>query len=332
MTTVPVVAERSRPPAGWRVIAVKELGDHLLSFRFIILLLLLGIVGVITVNGVAALIRDAAEAANQASTSLFLLLFTATSSATEGVNVPSFLSFVALLGPLLGIAFGFDAVSTERAEGTLPRLVSQPIYRDDVINGKFLAGLSVISLILGAVVLVLAAFGMIQVGIVPSVEDILRLATWFLVAVVYVGLWLAFATLCSVVFRRAATAALVTISLWLVLGIFWGLILPIIGGFLAPIPAGGSLAQQIAAASFQTELSRLSPGTLFQDISRALLDPTIQTLSFWFPTPSDRALATILPYTQSLLVAWPYGALLIAMTVISFAAAYIVFMRQEVRA
>ena len=43
---------------------------------------------------------------------------------------------------LFQIAFGFDDISGERSEGTLPRLVSQPIYRDDVINGKFAAGLA----------------------------------------------------------------------------------------------------------------------------------------------------------------------------------------------
>jgi ABC-2 type transport system permease protein len=33
--------------------------------------------------------------------------------------------------PLLGIAFGFDAINNERAERTLPRLLPQPIWRDD---------------------------------------------------------------------------------------------------------------------------------------------------------------------------------------------------------
>ena len=74
------------------------------------------------------------------------------SRASAARRFPSFAGLVALLGPVLGIAFGFDAISSERSEGTLPRLVSQPIHRDDVINGKFVAGLAVITMILAAVI------------------------------------------------------------------------------------------------------------------------------------------------------------------------------------
>ena len=49
-------------------------------------------------------------------------------------------------------------------QGTLPRLLSQPIHRDDVINGKFAAGLAVIGLVLVTVVGVIAAFGIIRLG------------------------------------------------------------------------------------------------------------------------------------------------------------------------
>ena len=57
-------------------------------------------------------------------------------------------SFIGLVAPLLGLAFAFDSVNGERSQGTLPRLLSQPIHRDDVINGKFAAGLAVIGLVL----------------------------------------------------------------------------------------------------------------------------------------------------------------------------------------
>ena len=44
------------------------------------------------------------------------------------------MSFIALLGPIVGLALGFDAVNSERSNGTLNRLVSQPIYRDAIIG------------------------------------------------------------------------------------------------------------------------------------------------------------------------------------------------------
>ena len=115
----------------------------------------------------------------------------------------------AIVAPLLGLAFAFDAVNSERSEGTLPRLLSQPIYRDDVINGKFLAGLGVIGIVLISVVLLIAGFGMFRLGIVPHGPEVLRLIAWVAVTFLYVALWLSFGLLLSVAIHRAATAALV---------------------------------------------------------------------------------------------------------------------------
>ena len=71
---------------------------------------------------------------------MFLRLFT-----TSGDGIPSFVSFISLLGPLVGLTLGFDAINGERSRGTLNLLIAQPIHRDAVINGKFLAGLTVIA-------------------------------------------------------------------------------------------------------------------------------------------------------------------------------------------
>ena len=38
---------------------------------------------------------------------------------------------------LVGLIIGFDTINRKRNEGTLSKFLSQPIYRDTVINGKF---------------------------------------------------------------------------------------------------------------------------------------------------------------------------------------------------
>jgi len=52
----------------------------------------------------------------------------------------SFIQVMVFFGPILGLALGFDAVNKERVNGTLSIVLGQPIYRDSVINGKFIAG------------------------------------------------------------------------------------------------------------------------------------------------------------------------------------------------
>jgi ABC-2 type transport system permease protein len=335
MVTLP---ETRSIPAGWRVIGVREFTEHLLSIRFIALLLVLGLAGLLAIYAVGGSIRDVASQIPTTVTGqklpVFPVLFT-TSPAIPGItgqSFPSFAGLVALLGPVLGIAFGFDAISSERSEGTLPRLVSQPIHRDDVINGKFVAGLAVITMILGAVILMLCGVGIVRLGIVPDGDVAVRLVAWFLAAALYVAFWLALATLGSVVFRRAATAALVVIAIWLVLTFFGDQIVSVVGNTLRPLPANPTADQQLANAQMVADLGRLNPITLFTEMTQALLNPLVQSLDPYFQDPTGRALPTILPFGQSLLLIWPHVVLLLAGTVICFAAAYVSFMRQEIRA
>src|SRR5204862_8275790 len=133
-------------------------------------------IGIGTTYVASDTIRSAAEAATQVH-SIFLQPFLIGQS-----PFPPFVALVGFIVPVLGIAFGFDSISGERAEGALPRLVAPPIYRDAVINGKFAAGLAVIGLILIAVTLLVAGVTIIRLGITPTAEDVVRLVVWLVVS------------------------------------------------------------------------------------------------------------------------------------------------------
>jgi ABC-2 type transport system permease protein len=331
---IPSRRERSVPHAGWMVVAGKEFADHLWSARFLALLIVLGLAALIPMYFAADTIRGAASQVTGQS-SIFLFLFTlAPKVGDTQVQLPGAWEFIAIVGPLLGIVFAFDAVNSERADGTLPRLLSQPIFRDDVINGKFAAGLAVIGLVLTFIVLLIAGFGIVRLGIVPSAEEILRLTFWLIVTFLYVALWLAFGLLLSVLIRRAATSALVAFGTWLLLTFFGGLITQLIGGFIAPI--SGSLEQQAANLSLQQTISRLLPDTLYREASLAILNPQVAAVSNpatigGFQQASER-IPSLQSFEQSLLLVWPHMVTMLAITVACFAIAYVRFMRQEVRA
>ena len=200
-----------RRSAGWTVVGAKELGDHVRSVRFVILLIVLGVAAVVPLYFAADAIR-AAAAQVSGGNAIFLALFVLPPTS---VSVPPVYGFVGIVAPLMGVAFSFDAINGERADGTLPRLVAQPIHRDDVVNGKFAAGLAAIMLVLVSVVLVISGFGIARLGIVPAASEVVRVLAWLLFTVVWVSLWLAFGLLLSVVIRRAATAALAGFGVWL---------------------------------------------------------------------------------------------------------------------
>ena len=311
---------------GWRIVAAKELGDHLRSVRFAILLVLMALAGLAAVHSASGPIRDAAEAAS-GTPSIFLYLFTISPE-----RVPAFDQLIGIIGPLLGIAFGFDAINAERAQRTLPRLVAQPIHRDEILGGKFVAGVAAISLAIVGVVTVVAAYGSLMLGIVPSGSDIVRLGAFTTVAIVYVAFWLALSMLLSVVTRRAATTALAAIALWLVTTLFAGLIAGVVADIVHHVPADATNEQVIANARLELKLRRLSPDQLYEEATDLLLNPSRHTTGLVTTAPDELALPSSLPIDQSLRLAWWQVVGLTAGAVVAFAAAYVAFMRQEVRA
>lgn len=314
--------------AGWQAVARKELADHLLSLRFTILLIIMALAGILAVYSAAGGIREVAERSSDFP-ALFLKLFTVQ---IEDSDIPPFVALLSLLGPLLGIMFAFDAINGERTQGTLPRLLAQPIYRDDVINGKFVAGLSVIALILTTLVLIVGGVGMFRIGVVPAGGELVRVLAWLVITIFYVGFWLALSTLFSVWLPRAATSALAAITAWLVFTLFYGLLAGIIVDYVAPLPDQPTVEEQLSHAKLRQNLLRVTPGGLYQDATLVLLQPEIRTLGIVFAQQLDRAMPTELSLDQSLLLVWPQVTALIAATVLCFAAAYVLFMRQEIRA
>lgn len=307
------------PPAGWRIIASKEFSDHLGSIRFLILLGIIGLAGVAAVAAAAGFLRDKASGATELP-SPFLLLFTQSPE-----RIPSFVALIGFLGPLLGIAMGFDAISQERSDQTLPRLVSQPIHRDDVVNGKFVAGLSAIGLVLATLIALTSGFGMLRMGITPSAGDVARLLLYVVVTLAYIGIWLAFAVMCSVIFRRAATSALVAISAWLVLTLFAALLAGLVADAIGP-------EDQIESAKFEYAIAQVSPSTWYDAATAALLNPEVRSVGLLLPQQLDRAVPGPLSLDQSLLVVWPQVTALVAGCVVAFTIAYVSFLRQEIRA
>lgn len=319
---------RDRTPAGgWRVVARKELADHVRSVRFAILVVLVVLAGLAAIHSATGPIRDAAEAASQ-TPSVFLYVFTLSPE-----RVPAFHEFIGILGPLLGIAFGFDAVNAERAQRTLPRLVSQPLHRDEIVNGKFVAGIGAIAIALAAVITAVVGYGVFRLGVLPSGGDLVRIVAFLLVSIVYVALWLAVSLLFSVVTRRAATAALAVIALWLGLTLFFGLVSGGIADAVRSVPDSNPTTEQVLAnARLEQQISRLSPDQLYREATGALLNPSRQSTGIIVTDQSSQALPSTLSLGQSVLVAWWQIVVLCALTIAVFGAAYAAFMRQEVRA
>lgn len=301
----------------------KELADHLNSGRFLIVL------GLIVLTSYASLygaVSNLSDAVSQDSDYIFLKLFT-----LSGTTIPSFTTFIALLGPFVGLTLGFDAINSERSEGTLNRLISQPIYRDAVINGKFLAGATIILVMVLSMGLFIGAVGILKTGIPPSAEEVGRAAVFLIFTAVYICFWLALAILFSVLCRHAATSAMLGIGLWIFFALFMSLVASIVAGAIYPVGDSSTVGQVIDNYECQTMINRLSPYYLYSEAVSTIMDPTVRTTNLVLPQQLSGAITGYLSLGQSVLLVWPHMTGLLALTAVMFACSYIGFMRREVR-
>ena len=314
---------------GIRSIVRKELADHFSSYRFIILFALIAMVSLITVYMVGLNIRNELEGIAKPKF-IFLMLFT--SSGT----LFSLVQFVAFFGPLIGLILGFDTINRERNEGTLSKLLSQPIYRDVVINGKFLAGVITITVMLVSIVLLVTGLGLSIVGVIPGMEEFLRICVYLIISIIYVSFWLGVSILFSIVFRSIATSALAALAVWIFFSFFISLGAGVVAhAFLSDV--GESTPESVVKrAKIVRGVSLASPMQLYTNATATIIDPTRKTTrSIVAMGPMEQMsmsrFSGPLSLSQSVFIVMPYIVTLVAITLICFGMSYLVFMRQEIR-
>ena len=311
------------PFAGVATIALKEAADHMTSARFHLIMLLVLLTAIGSVYGAIGLISETTAE----DPFLFLKLFT-----TAREPLPPFVAFLGFLLPLVAIALGFDAINGEYTRRTMSRLVAQPIYRDAVLFGKFLGGLLVMTIAILTLWLLMTGLGILFLGLPPSGAELVRSLAYLAATLAYAGVWLALAIAFSTFIRSPATSALAALSVWLVLTVFWGMIAPLVASTLSPIDP---LHPMSVITQFETQqaVARISPQTLYGEVTTLLLDPAARVVGPLFLSQLQGALlGAPLPTLQSLLIVWPQLSGLVAAMILLFTVAYVAFQRQEVRA
>jgi ABC-2 type transport system permease protein len=311
----------------------KELEDHFSSIRFLLIAALIVMVGVIIASMVGMGIQEELKGATK-PTLIFLFLFTSTG------KLFSFVQFIGFFGPLIGIILGFDSINRERVSRTLSKLVSQPIYRDSIINAKFLAGIVTIAVVLVGIVLIISGLGIRLIGVVPGSEEVGRLAIYLITSIFYISFWLGVSILFSVIFRSTATSALASLALWIFFSFFMSLGASVLSDMVAPIgqtgsQTGASPEMIMKHVQVQRVVSLLSPVNLYTEATSTILNPMRQTTKLVFVGPMEQLsmsrFQNPLPLLQSLLIVLPHLISLVAITVLCFGICYYIFMRQEIR-
>lgn len=319
-----------------KAVFFKEMGDQFGAARFPLIFAVIFMAALASAHlageGVRAWLQEGLGHHLEGRT--FLLLFSA-----PGALWPVF-AVIGLLGPLAGLLLGFDAVNRERERGTLTKILSQPIYRDQVIAAKFLAGLTTLATMSAALLLIITGLGLAGAGLVPAPAELFRLLLFWLLSLIYLGFWLGLAILMSILCRSVGASALASGAAWIFLTFFVSLMAGGLAEALNPVadPTRPTRAELLALDGSARRLGLASPANIYSEAASFILDPSQRGLHYKSqrldPTLADRYTGRFtgpLGAGQSLILVLPHLAGLAAWTVLMFCCSIWIFRRQEIR-
>jgi ABC-2 type transport system permease protein len=254
---------------------------------------------------------------------------------------------IRVIGALVAITIGFNTIKRESSEGSLKVLLSYPIYRDQVILGKLLGGLVVISIALASSMGISFAVYVKVAGFIPEVSTLINYSMLILLSIILLSGYLGLSILLSLAFKETKTTLLV---LFFILGVFnseilysYGIVLSNglygqslritdlynIQSLLNPQPLG-SLQDLLASApsldsrsqALQDLFAGLSPAHGFTSASLALMaryrmilsGDVTTTMSYW-----DVMINNLRSITALILI-----------PIITFTVSYVLFTRRDI--
>jgi ABC-2 type transport system permease protein len=272
---------------------------------------------------------------------------------------------MSLLGAILAIATGFDLITREKERGSLKSLLSHPVYRDEIINGKAVGGILALVLSVGIAFIILFAMLLIF-SIVPDLDESWRIVLFGAVTVLCLLTYFSIALMASTISKDSGRALMYALIIVLALSFA----MPMLGGMAAESVVGerpeppvfqspveiyesGKVIKQIGPMNKEEEeeweryreerkayndkkwairdaFDIFSPDGNYMAVSISLTDPYVSELhsGSW---SSSHTLGDTTSIQESLEKVWKNIFALFILPVIFFAIAYIKFMRMDIR-
>jgi len=312
-------------------VAAKEFSDIVRGKRFLLLVVVFGLVMTAAVANVYLSATQSAGGAGRPGMPTGFLRSVASSLVT----------MMSYFAPIMGIALGVDAISGEREKGTLKLTLAQPVFRDTLINGKFLAAFLAISLATFIASLVNIGGSVLALGITPTGEDVARLMLFMLFSILFAMTFYGIAALLSTVSKRTTQSVIISVMLWVIFTFVITIIASLIASSMVPISfqPGQNITRNdpevIAAFSKRTTItetiSSVTPNYHFTRIAQYILQVYVNIGMGQGAGRLGQIDTRTVSIMESLGSAWPNILVLMLVTVLTFIASYMLFTRQEVR-
>jgi ABC-2 type transport system permease protein len=126
------------------------------------------------------------------------------------------IEYVSIVGAILAVILGYNTLIEERESGGLKLILSRPVFRDQLLLGKWLGNTAVIATLLALVFLFNSILLVVVGGIIPTAAELLRLFIFTFMALAYMLIFLSLALFLSLRLRSSANVFLVSLLVWMV--------------------------------------------------------------------------------------------------------------------
>jgi ABC-2 type transport system permease protein len=374
------------------IVALKELRDHIISKRFILIFLILLLLSAYSITTGVNNYNKALDTYKSMNTQYKQSSFyeedikyiqDQISMAEKGEipseNIEPLKSFLAdilnpsmpsslmifqdfnyyflYIGMVLALFLGFDIISKEEEQGTLKSLLSHPVYRDTIINGKAIGSIIMLVAVIACVFLIMLAVSL-YLNIIPTIDNIFWISIYFIVSLLYCVTFLSIAMAVSAITKNSTISILYVLGIALVLYMLLYISSPITDLILGPSPEfntnslqNGQFGQaSIATNNENNQTKNLLAQSRYNDYwqKHVQVQQIICTISpiFNYQVITNGIVASggpsiydsgsnslsIAPTKIDILLSFKYNIIaLISAIVTSFAIAYLMFMRMDIR-
>lgn len=267
-------------------------------------------------------------------------------------------TYIGVIGSIMAIILGYNAISGEKERGNLKLLLSYPLYREDVINGKFLGkiGVLVLTLVITSILSVAVALTM---GMNLTGSDLVAIVMFMGVSIVYLITFLGISIFFSAVSKNGASSMLNSFMFWIVSAMIITSFSGVVADAVVPIDETTyygkiSSTESVAVSFTNTEESLesadgdqgdsifdkyqqrwkiqnmiesfVSPTQNYEQIASAVIGNDMSNIMISsVSSQSEKGMSEILLGKMSNIIT------MLVWAIVSLVATYLVFMRQDIR-
>lgn len=188
------------------------------------------------------------------------------------------ITYVSMIGAVVAIFLGFEAFSGERNNGTLKLIATRPIYRDQIVTGKLLGGGMVLGLLLGIILVFNLLLFVFLSGLMPNLNEIIRLLSFFLLALIYLLFFYTATLLVSIKTNDSEFGFLLMMVVWITLSFVIPQLAESQRSFAYALNATAQTVTQVPTDTLISKTIELfSPTVQFEHISQNLLQVVSET-------------------------------------------------------